>query len=68
MPASEAQLRAKKKWEAKSYDTLGIRVKKGEREKIKAYAESHGQSLNGFCKKAIYSAMGVDLEEAQNEE
>lgn len=58
MPVSEAQKKAKKKYEAAAYDMLGVRVKKGERDRIKAYAEERGQSLNGFCKKAIYSAMG----------
>ena len=57
MPVSEAQMKAKKKWEAKSYDTLNIRVKKGDREKIKAYAESQGMSINSFCKAAIFTAM-----------
>lgn len=58
MPVSEAQKKAKKKYEAAAYDMLGVRVKKGERDRIKAYAEERGQSLNGFCKEAIYSAMG----------
>ena len=58
MPVSEAQKKAKKKYEAAAYDMLGVRVKKGERDRIKAYAEERGQSLNGFCKETIYSAMG----------
>ena len=59
----ESTKRAKKKWEANNYDMLGIRVKKGERDRIKAYAESAGKSLNRFCKDAIYRAMGEsDLE------
>lgn len=58
MPVSEAQKKAKKKYEAAAYDMLGVRVKKGERDRIKAYAEERGQSLNGFCKEAIYSATG----------
>lgn len=62
MPVSEAQKKAKKKYEAQAYDMLGVRVKKGERDRIKAFAEEHGQSLNGFCKQAIYSAMGEAAE------
>lgn len=62
MPVSEAQKKAKKKYEAQAYDMLGVRVKKGERDRIKAFAEERGQSLNGFCKKAIYSAMGETAE------
>lgn len=63
MPVSEAQKEAKKKYEAKAYDMLGIRVKKGERDRIKAFAEAHDKSLNGFCKEAIYSAMGEKAED-----
>ena len=62
MPVSEAQKKAKKKYEAAAYDMLGVRVKKGERDRIKAYAEERGKSLNGFCKEAIYSAMGERAE------
>lgn len=62
MPVSEAQKKAKKKYEAAAYDMLGVRVKKGERDRIKAYAEERGKSLNGFCKEAIYSAMGEQAE------
>lgn len=62
MPVSEAQKKAKKKYEASAYDMLGVRVKKGERDRIKAYAEGQGKSLNGFCKEAIYSAMGEQTE------
>lgn len=58
----ESTKKAKKKWEAENYDAIGLRVKKGERDRIKAFAEEHGQSLNGFCKKAIYSAMGETAE------
>lgn len=65
MSISEAQKQAKKKYEAKAYDTLNLRVKKGERARIKAFAESRGQSINGFCKAAIYSAMG-ETEETES--
>ena len=64
MPVSEAHMRAVKKWEAENYDPLNIRVKKGERDRIKAFAESQGKSLNGFVKDAIYAAMGETIEES----
>ena len=54
----ESTLKAKKEWERENYDALGVRVKKGERDRIKAFAEGQGKSLNSFCKEAIYSAMG----------
>ena len=67
MPVSEAQKEAKKKYEAKAYDMLGVRVKKGERDRIKAFAEEQGKSLNGFCKEAIYCAMGEKPEHEPTE-
>lgn len=67
MPVSEAQKEAKKKYEAKAYDMLGVRVKKGERDRIKTFAEHKGKSLNGFCKDAIYSAMGEKPEHEPTE-
>ena len=58
----ESTVRAKKKWERENYDTLNLRVKKGERERIKTFAAGQGKSLNAFCKEAIYSAMGEKLD------
>lgn len=53
MPASKAQQRAVAKYMKTNYDEIKIRVAKGEKEKIKAHAESRGESLNGFINKAI---------------
>lgn len=39
---------AQNRYNKKAYDTLSIRVRKGEREKIKARAEGLGKSLNGY--------------------
>lgn len=38
----------KNRYNNKTYDTLNIRVKKGEREKIRAAADAVGMSLNGY--------------------
>lgn len=45
---SEAKIRANNKWNAKAYDDMKLRVKKGERDRLKAYADSQGMSLNNF--------------------
>lgn len=63
----ESTKKAKKKWEAENYDAIGLRVKKGERDRIKAFAEGRGQSINAFCKEAIYSAMGEKPEDEPTE-
>lgn len=50
---SEAQKRAVAKYNNKSYDEIKIRVNKGKKDVIKAFADSKGKSLNGFVNDAI---------------
>lgn len=57
MALSEARKRANQKYNNKAYDQVKIVVKKGEREKIKAFAELKGMSLNGYITKLIYDDM-----------
>ena len=47
----------KNKWNAQNYDQLRINVKKGQRDVIRAYAESQGLSLNGYINKLIEQDM-----------
>lgn len=53
----KASTRAKNKYNAANYDNLRIVVPKGKKEKIKAFAESKNESLNGFVNRAIDEAM-----------
>ena len=53
MPASKAQQKAVSKYMKENYDEIKIRMPKGKKAKIKAYAESKGESINGFVNKAI---------------
>ena len=48
-----AQTRAKNKYNAKTYDSPRIVVKKGRKDIIKAHAEARGESINGFVSRAI---------------
>lgn len=57
MAISEARKRANEKYNAKAYDQIKIVVKKGEKDIIKAYAESQGMSLNGYINKLIKDDM-----------
>ena len=50
----------KDRYNAKAYDDIRLRVPKGEKEKIQAFAEAHGESLNGFLNRLIEEAMGVE--------
>lgn len=45
------------KYNSDNYDSLRIVVPKGKKAKIKAYADSKGESINGFVNKAIDKAM-----------
>ena len=50
----------KDRYNAKAYDDIRLRVPKGQKEKIQAYAESRGETVNGFINHLIAEAMGVD--------
>ena len=47
----------KNRYNAKAYDRINLTVTKGKKEIIKEYAESKGDTLNGFINRAIDEAM-----------
>lgn len=53
----KASTKAKNKYNAANYDRIALVVPKGKKEKIKAYAESKGESLNRFVNRTIDEAM-----------
>lgn len=57
---SDAQRRAVAKYNAANYERVELRLKKGKKEIVKAYAEAHGESLNEFVNRAIDEAMQKD--------
>lgn len=56
----KASTRAQNKYIEKAYDRINLTVPKGEKETIKAFAESRGESVNGFIYRAICEAMQRD--------
>lgn len=48
----ESRRKANKKWLAKNYESITIRVPKGTREQIKAWADSAGLSMAAYIKTA----------------
>ncbi len=60
MPASKAQQKAVAKYMKNNYDEIKVRVTKGNKDIIKAHAESNGESLNGFVNRAIDETMQRD--------
>lgn len=57
MAVTKAQMEATKRFEDKKYDKVLLRMPKGKKEEIKAYAETHGYSLNSFVNEAIDEKM-----------
>ncbi len=63
MALSEARKRANAKYTAKAYDDIKLRVKKGERDRLKAYADGQGMSLNNFMASCLSYCIqqGIDV-------
>lgn len=54
----------KAKWQndyiLRTYDRINLTVPKGDKDKIKAHAESKGESVNSFINRAISNQMEQD--------
>ena len=57
---TEAQKQSARKWDAANLDRISIAVPKGHKETIKAHAETHSESVNGFINRAIEETMQRD--------
>lgn len=58
--ATEAQLRAIKKWSTEKVDEIKIRVPKGQKAEIQAFAKAHGETVNAFVNRLIRDAMTAE--------
>ncbi len=58
---SEAQNKASQRYQKKAYDTYLLRLYKGQKEQIQAYAEANGESLNSYINRLIAEDMGDKL-------
>lgn len=65
MPASKAQQKAVSKYMKENYDVYQIRMKKGQKDTIKAHAETRSESVNGFINRAIQEAIERDAGDPQ---
>ena len=54
---SDAQRKAVAKYNAANYEQIQIRVKKGNKERIKEYAEAQGKSMNEYIAELIEADM-----------
>lgn len=48
------------KFIAENYDRINLTVQKGQKEIIKAHADSRGESVNAFIQRAIAETMARD--------
>ena len=63
MPKTEAQKRATAKYDKKTYDYFYLQVRKDVElncDFIREYAESRGESINSFVKRAIEETIAND--------
>lgn len=51
---------SKRKYNEKAYERVALSVKRGEKDKIKAHAESLGMSLNAYIVKLIENDMNQE--------
>lgn len=58
----------KDRWNKKAYDQMPIRVPKGLKQRIEAYAHEKGMSLNGYVNGVIREDMGLPEEEWKREQ
>ena len=57
MTVSKKQQASVNRYIAKSYDRINLTVSKGKKERIQNYAQSVGESVNGFINRAIDEAL-----------
>ena len=59
MPASKAQQKAVSKYMKANYDEIKIRIPKGQKEVVQAFAQDRGESVNALIWQLLQEAMGV---------
>jgi len=64
---SEAQKRAVAKYNAANYDTIYLRVPKGQKDIIQSHADETGESMNAFISRAIEETMERGLAPRYNQ-
>lgn len=50
----------KNRYNAKAYDQLPIRIQKGRKAAVEAFAKSRGESVNGLINRLIKAEMGLN--------
>lgn len=55
MPLTEAQKKTIKKYKAKNYEFINVRLNKGDKDRLKALAENEGKSVNQYILDKIFN-------------
>lgn len=63
-----ASTQAKNKYNAANYERIYIMVSKGQKDKIKAHADSTGESINGFVNRAIDETIQRDANQLNSKQ
>lgn len=61
MPKYESQSRAITAYDKENYDRIIVKIKAGEKEKLKALAAAAGESLNRYILEAVEQRSGLKL-------
>jgi len=61
METTKAQQRAAMKYMSKNLETVTFRVKKGQKELLRQYAASRGESLQKYIKSQLMNDTGIEL-------
>ena len=63
---TEKKKESNRKWDAANLDRISIALPKGQKDIIKAHAESRGESVNGFITRAIGETMERDKDAGED--
>ena len=63
MAYTKATMKAVDKYVKNNYDSFLVRVPKGRKEDIEAYAKAQGESVNGLMNKLVREAMNQSEDE-----
>lgn len=60
MTTTNRHIQASRNYNARAYDRVELKVRKGEKKGLQTYASSKGESLNGFINRAIKETLERD--------
>lgn len=66
MTITEAQKRAVAKYNAANYDRIEIKVPKGQKQAVEAFAREQGDSVNGLVNRLLRDALGLSEDAWKN--